>query len=56
MLLHELGKGIKHQKDGKRNNNEEATATKPLLLLRISTTNNLGEGRFKPVYKVQFIQ
>lgn len=57
MLLYELGKGRKHQKDGNINNELQlfsfdtiATATNCF-----SSTNKLGEGGFGSVYKVQFL-
>ncbi|XP_016649102.1 PREDICTED: G-type lectin S-receptor-like serine/threonine-protein kinase CES101 isoform X3 [Prunus mume] len=54
ILLHELGEGRRHQKDGKKSNNELqmfSFETVALATNCFSAANKLGEGGFGPVYK-----
>lgn len=55
ILLHELGEGRRHQKDGKTSNNELQMFSFETIALAtncFSAANKLGEGGFGPVYKV----
>ncbi|VVA32723.1 PREDICTED: G-type lectin S-receptor [Prunus dulcis] len=54
ILLHELGEGRRHQKDGKTSNNELQMFSFETIALAtncFSAANKLGEGGFGPVYK-----